>query len=58
MGTSRSAARGPTLSVVGNPDAARVLDETTSMERLEFVEQGLSKLRAQPLPCEICQQFF
>ena len=42
-------ARGPALSVDRNPDAARVHDETTSMERLELVEQGLSKLRPQPL---------
>ena len=38
----------PALGVDRNPDAARVHDETTSMERLELVEQGLSKLRAQP----------
>ena len=48
MGTSRSAACGLALSVDRNPDAARVHDGTTSMERLEVVEQGLSKLRAQP----------
>ena len=45
---SRSAARGPALSVDRNPDAVRVRDETTSMEGLELVELGLSKLRAQP----------
>ena len=48
VGTSRSAARSPALSVDRNPDAARVHDETTSLERLDLVEQGLSKLRAQP----------
>ena len=48
MGTSRSAACGPALGVDRNPDAARVHDDTTSMERLELVEQGLSKPRAQP----------
>ena len=48
MGTSRSDACGPALSVDRNPDAARVHDETTSMDRLELVEQGSGKLRAQP----------
>ena len=44
MGTSRSVARDPTLGFDRNPDAARVHDETTSMGRVELVEQGLSKL--------------
>ena len=48
VGTSRSAACGLVLSSDRNSDAARVHDETTSVERLELVEQGLSKLRAQP----------
>ena len=48
VGTSRSAACSPALSVDRNLDAARVHDETTWLERLELVEQGLSKLRAQP----------
>ena len=49
-------ARGPALRVGRNPDAARVHDETTSMEGLELVEQGLSKLRPQPW-LTVCQQF-
>ena len=48
MGTSRSAACSPALSVNRNPDAARDHDKTTSLERLELGEQGLSKPRAQP----------
>ena len=47
MGTSRSVARDPTLSVDRDFDAANVRDQKTWMERLELVEQGLSKLRAQ-----------
>ena len=42
MGTS------PTLSVIRDFDAANVCDKKTWMERLEMVEQGLRKLRAQP----------
>ena len=48
MGTSRSAACDPTLSVDRDIDATNVCDKKTWMERLELVEQGLSKLRAQP----------
>ena len=48
MGTSRSVARDPTLSVNWDCDAANVGDKKKWMERLELVEQGLSRLRAQP----------
>ena len=47
MGTSRSAACDPTLSVDRDLDATNVRDKKTWMERLESVEQGLSKLRGQ-----------
>ena len=48
MGTSRSFACDPTLSVDRDLDAANVYDKKTWMQRLEVVEQGLNKLRAQP----------
>ena len=47
MGTSPSVACDPTLSVDSDFDA-NVCDKKTWMERLELVEQGLSKLRPQP----------
>ena len=43
-----SVACDPTLSVDRNFDATNVCDKKTWLERLELVEQGLSKLRAQP----------
>ena len=46
MGTSRSFSCDPTLSVDHILDAANICDKETWMERLELVEQGLSKLRA------------
>ena len=46
MGTSRSVARDSTVSIDRDFDAANVCDKTTWMERLELVEQGLSKLLA------------
>ena len=48
MGTTRNGACDPTLSVNRDIDAASVRYETTWMERLELVEQGCGKLRAQP----------
>ena len=48
MGTSRSVACDPTLSVDRDVDARNVCDKKTRLERLELIEQGLSKLRAQP----------
>ena len=48
MGTSRNVACDSTLSVNRVFDAANVCDKTTWLERLDLVEQGLSKLRAQP----------
>ena len=47
MGTSRSVARDSSLSADRNFDAANVCDKKTWMARLELVEQGLSKQRAQ-----------
>ena len=38
----------PRLVLVADPDAANVCEKKTWMERLELVEQCLSKLRAQP----------
>ena len=49
MGTSRSVACDPTLSVDRDLDATKVCDKKTWMERLELVEQGLSKLRGRSL---------
>ena len=43
MGTSRSVACDPTLSV--DRDPTNVCDKKTRLERLELVEQGVSKLR-------------
>ena len=40
-------ARDPKLSVDRDFDATNVCDNKTWMERLELVEQGLSKLRSQ-----------
>ena len=48
MGRSRSVACDPTISVHRDLDAANVCDKNTWMERLEFVEKGLSKLHALP----------
>ena len=52
MGTSRSVACDPSVSVDRDFDAANVCDTKTRLDRLECVEQGLSKprvkLRAQP----------
>ena len=48
MDTSRSVACDPTLTVDRDRHAANVCDKKTWMERLELVEQGLSKLRGQP----------
>ena len=48
MGTSRSAACDPTLSVVLDFDATNFCDKKAWMGRLDLVEQGLSKLRALP----------
>ena len=47
MGTSRTVACDPTLSVDRYLDATNVCDKETWMERLELAEQNLSKLRAQ-----------
>ena len=46
MGKSRSFARDPTLSVDRDPDAARVHDETTSMERF-----GIGSARLEQATC-------
>ena len=45
MGTSGSIASDPTLGVDRDLDAPNVCDKKTRLERLELVEQGLSKLR-------------
>ena len=45
MGTSRRAACDPTHSVDRDHDATNFCDMKTRLERLELVEQGLSKLR-------------
>ena len=48
MGTSRSVSSDPTLSVDRDLDATNVFDKKTRVDRLELVEQGLSKLRGTP----------
>ena len=48
MGTSRSVACDPALSVDGDFDATNVCDKKAWMKRLELVEQSLSNQRAQP----------
>ena len=45
---SKRCMRSRALGVDRNLDAAHVCDKKTWMERLELVEQGLSKLRALP----------